>query len=60
MPDDKRTFDLQTLMVKSVQPEGQAKVRSGHIKMKSCLEKDLLFPFSKDVILRLIDWFERK
>jgi hypothetical protein len=60
MPDDKRTFESQTLNIKSVHPRGKVNKESGITKKKTNKLNDQRISFSKDIILRLIDWLEKE
>ena len=60
MPDDKRTFEAQTLNIKSVHPRGKVNKGSGLTKKKTSEINDQRAPLSKDIILRLIDWLEKE
>lgn len=60
MPDNKRTFEAQTLKIKPIQPHTKVKAET----RLSVANKDQMgnqhFSFSKDVILRLIEWLEKE
>jgi hypothetical protein len=60
MPDAKHAFEAQTLKIKTVQPHPKGKGESGQIKKESSRVGNQPFSFSRDVILRLIDWFEKE
>jgi hypothetical protein len=60
MPDAKHAFEAQTLKIKTVQPHPKVKGESGQIKKESNQLGNQPFSFSRDVILRLIDWFEKE
>jgi len=60
MPDTKHTFEAQTLKIKTVQPHPKVKSESGQITKESSRVGYQPFSFSRDVILRLIDWFEKE
>jgi len=60
MPDTKHTFEAQTLKIKTVQPYPKVKGESGQITKEPSRVGYQPFSFSRDVILRLIDWFEKE
>jgi hypothetical protein len=60
MPDDKRTFEAQTLNIKSVHPRGKVNKESGQTKKKTNELNNQHPSLSKDIILRLIDWLEKE
>jgi len=60
MPDDKRNYEAQTLSIKSVHPRVKVNKESGLKKKKTSKLNDQSASFSKDVILRLIDWLEKE
>jgi uncharacterized protein YlaI len=60
MPDNKRTFEAQILKITPIHSQAKAKAET----RLSVPNKDQLgtqhFSFSKDIILRLIEWFEKE
>jgi hypothetical protein len=60
MPDEKRNFEAQTLEIKSNKPQAKVKTNSGFSRKNNALMETQRFSFSKDVILRLIDWLEKE
>lgn len=60
MPDDKRTYEAQTLNIQSVHPRVKVNKESGLTKKKTNKLNNQHASFSKDVILRLIDWLEKE
>ena len=60
MPDDKRTFETQTLNIQSIHPRGKLNKESRLTKKRTNKLNDQRASFSKDIILRLIDWFEKE
>jgi hypothetical protein len=60
MPDNKRTFEAQTLKVKPIQPRAKVKADSGLAVPNKDHMGTKHFSFSKDVILRLIEWLEKE
>jgi hypothetical protein len=60
MPEDKRTFDVQTLNIQPAHPRDKMSKEPGLTKKRSNKSNIQRATFSKDIILRLIDWFEKE
>jgi hypothetical protein len=60
MPEDKRSFEVQTVNIQSVHPREKMNRESGSIKKQSHKSKIQRTTFSRDIILRLIDWLEKE
>ena len=60
MPDNKRTFEAETLKVKTIQSHSKLKAAPGLATTNKEQMGIQHFSFSKDIILRLIDWLEKE
>lgn len=60
MPDEKRNFEAQALKIKSIQPQTKVKADSGLSRKSNARLENPRFSYSRDVILRLIDWLEKE
>ena len=60
MPQDKRTIEAHTSMIRSVQSRDMVNKESGSTKKKTAKINDQKAACSKEVILRLIGWLEKE